>query len=203
MEEKNFTDFHKKLESTKKRLPLYGQIELTYRCGYKCIHCYCKKAPKTELGFVFWKGILDQLQKEQCLELTFTGGDPVLHKNFTKIYSYAWEKVTEIPNIMKGESKASRIVMKELGIPYKDNKAIDSYAVVEKREDDLHITKLDLQPGLIPDVTGMGLRDALPLLENQGLKVRIKGYGEIIKQSKNPGEEIVPGQIIELTLKLS
>jgi len=92
MKEKSYADFSRKLEGVKERWPLYGQIELTYRCGYKCIHCYCKNEPKTELGFDFWKSVINQLRKERCLELTLTGGDPVLHKDFTRIYSYAWEK---------------------------------------------------------------------------------------------------------------
>ena len=57
--------------------------------------------------------------------------------------------------------------------------------------------------GMVPDVTGMGLVDALPLLENKGLKVNIKGYGRIISQSLKPGEKIVRGQTIELVMNLS
>ncbi len=123
-----------------------------------------------------------------------------LHPNLN---SYYWEPVPEIPTVMAGESEASRIVLKGLGITYKDNKDIDSYASVEKVDDNLCLKKLDLQPGVVPDVTGMGLSDALPLLENEGLKVIVVGYGRIIKQSKNPGEQIVSGQIIELILELS
>lgn len=92
MKEKNFSDFSEKFSSIKQRRPLYGQIELTYKCGYNCVHCYCKNEPKTELNFSFWKGIFNQLKKEGSLELTLTGGDPVLHKDFMKIYDYAKKK---------------------------------------------------------------------------------------------------------------
>lgn len=88
MKEKNYEDFAKKLEGTQKRLPLYGQIELTFKCVFNCLHCYCTKEPETELGFIFWKGILDQLKQQGCIDITFTGGDPVLHKDFLKIYDY-------------------------------------------------------------------------------------------------------------------
>lgn len=52
----------------------------------------------------------------------------------------------------------------------------------------------------IPDVRGMGLRDAIYVLENAGLTVKSKGMGKVIRQSLKPGQE-VKGQMIELTLR--
>lgn len=76
------------------RRPLSGQIELTYRCNLKCIHCYCKGSEDRdkELSFREWKVILNQIHKEGCLWLTFTGGEPLLREDFLKIYSYAHKK---------------------------------------------------------------------------------------------------------------
>jgi cell division protein FtsI (penicillin-binding protein 3) len=54
--------------------------------------------------------------------------------------------------------------------------------------------------GLVPDVTGMGLRDALYLLERQGLQVRVQGSGSVRAQSLTPGARIVKGQPIFLQL---
>lgn len=53
----------------------------------------------------------------------------------------------------------------------------------------------------IPNVLGMGLRDAMYLLESQGLQVKPVGRGKVIKQSMSPGSEIVKGGqiIIELS----
>jgi len=39
----------------------------------------------------------------------------------------------------------------------------------------------------VPDVRGMGLRDAMYVLENMGMKVNVKGAGKVKKQSINPG----------------
>jgi len=47
----------------------------------------------------------------------------------------------------------------------------------------------------------MGLKDALYLLEESGLKVRIQGYGSVIRQSLLPGSPAVPGGVIEIELK--
>ena len=43
---------------------------------------------------------------------------------------------------------------------------------------------------LVPNVVGMGLRDAIFLLENRGLKVRLSGYGKVVRQSVPPGTAI-------------
>ena len=54
---------------------------------------------------------------------------------------------------------------------------------------------------LVPDATGMGLRDALFILENAGLKVKINGKGRVIRQSLMPGTRIIRGDVIELELR--
>ena len=40
---------------------------------------------------------------------------------------------------------------------------------------------------VMPNVKGMGLKDALYLLENMGLKVAVKGKGKVANQSIAPG----------------
>lgn len=55
-------------------------------------------------------------------------------------------------------------------------------------------------PSGIPNVVGMGLKDALFLLETTGLKVSIKGSGRIQSQSLPPGSKVVKGQNIHLQL---
>ncbi len=55
--------------------------------------------------------------------------------------------------------------------------------------------------GIMPDVKGLSVRDAVYLLENQGLKVLMKGRGMIRGQSIAPGTKIKKGQ--EITLLLS
>jgi len=54
--------------------------------------------------------------------------------------------------------------------------------------------------GLVPDVTGMALKDAIYLLEKQGLRVQITGSGAILTQSITPGTQAVKGQTILLQL---
>lgn len=58
------------------------------------------------------------------------------------------------------------------------------------------------EAGVVPDVRGMGLRDALYLLENSGLKVNAAGTGSVTSQSLQPGASIQKGQMISITLRL-
>lgn len=52
----------------------------------------------------------------------------------------------------------------------------------------------------VPDVRGMGLRDALYLLENAGLQVKTLGAGTVRRQSIAPGADIAGTQTITLEL---
>lgn len=44
--------------------------------------------------------------------------------------------------------------------------------------------------GLVPDVRGMGLRDALDCLENKGLRVTVSGRGKVSAQTPAPGTAV-------------
>jgi len=53
----------------------------------------------------------------------------------------------------------------------------------------------------VPNVLGMGLRDALYILENRGLRVKVQGNGMVKRQSLQPGSKAFQGStiVIELT----
>jgi cell division protein FtsI (penicillin-binding protein 3) len=53
---------------------------------------------------------------------------------------------------------------------------------------------------LVPNVMGMDAMDAIYLLENKGLQVKIFGRGEVKFQSKQPGSKITKGDAIMLEL---
>lgn len=53
----------------------------------------------------------------------------------------------------------------------------------------------------VPNVKGMGLRDALFVLENSGLKVGVSGSGMVQKQSLQPGGNVAKGSYIQIELR--
>ncbi|MFN8276391.1 MAG: penicillin-binding protein [Chitinophagales bacterium] len=58
----------------------------------------------------------------------------------------------------------------------------------------------DIREGIVPDVNGMGLKDALYLLESRGLKVEFTGSGNVRWQSIAAGEKVNKGQRIKIML---
>jgi cell division protein FtsI (penicillin-binding protein 3) len=52
----------------------------------------------------------------------------------------------------------------------------------------------------VPNVVGMGLRDAIYLLESEGLMVKPVGFGTVLHQSMKPGQPILKGQQIVIEL---
>ena len=53
---------------------------------------------------------------------------------------------------------------------------------------------------IVPNVRGMGARDAVYLMEKKGIKVRINGRGRVIEQSLAPGDKVKKG--MECSLRL-
>jgi cell division protein FtsI (penicillin-binding protein 3) len=72
-------------------------------------------------------------------------------------------------------------------------------AAVEKNYED-YFAKVNDGSGIMPDVRGMYVMDALPLLENLGLDVKVKGVGKVKKQSITAGQKIERNQKIVLEL---
>ncbi len=54
--------------------------------------------------------------------------------------------------------------------------------------------------GIVPDLNGMSLRDAVYLLEHAGMQVDVVGRGTIRSQSIPPGSTIIKGQTIRIQL---
>jgi radical SAM protein with 4Fe4S-binding SPASM domain len=92
--EKKSLDLHP-LFTKKRPLLEYLDIELTERCDNNCIHCYINlphqdpDAIQRELTTDKWKDILKQAADIGVLVVRFTGGEPLLRKDFTDLYSYA------------------------------------------------------------------------------------------------------------------
>jgi radical SAM protein with 4Fe4S-binding SPASM domain len=102
--------FYSRLHHQKKHCPLAGQIELTYRCGLNCIHCYCTglEGGDKELSTTQWKKVLDELQKQGCVYLGLSGGDPLIRKDFLELYSYAKRKCFIITIFTNGQALSRR-----------------------------------------------------------------------------------------------
>lgn len=82
-----------------KRIPLNATFQLTYRCNFKCLHCYLTPSRKEKLDEISLNDgikIIDTLKEKGCIFITFIGGEVLLSKNFPYLYKYAYEKNLKI-----------------------------------------------------------------------------------------------------------
>ena len=93
------------------------------------------------------------------------------------------ENSVTIPDIKKGNTREANYVLGKLGI--------------NKRMPKENAPSEDITP----NVVGMGARDAVYMLENRGLRVKVHGRGKVKKQSYPAGKQIVEGSECVLILE--
>ena len=118
----------------------------------------------------------------------------------TRFFDTPQEPAHSPPKVKKGYADDTEYLLADLGVMHKyggKEKWIESFS----DEDTLRLKKLELIENLVPNVIGMGLKDAIFLLENSGLKVTVQGRGRVVSQSLRPGVRIVPGSNINIELR--
>ncbi|MCQ2229031.1 MAG: transpeptidase family protein [Bacteroidales bacterium] len=70
------------------------------------------------------------------------------------------------------------------------------------QENNVKISPRAMIDGVMPDVRGMGATDAVNLLESNGLKVQLSGYGRVSTQSIPQGTKFVKGSTVFIELKI-
>ncbi|MBI5498911.1 MAG: radical SAM protein [Deltaproteobacteria bacterium] len=66
-------------------VPLAAIVQLTRRCNLGCRHCFQVERTGSELGTDEWKLVLRRLADAGVLFLTFTGGEPLLRRDFVEL----------------------------------------------------------------------------------------------------------------------
>lgn len=113
-----------------------------------------------------------------------------------------------VPDVKRGNVLAADYVLRHLGIttdtPWSGSytKGGPVWGVAHKEHNRVKLSSQKL-PALakVPDVKGMGARDAVYLLESRGIKVRIQGRGKVVEQSLAPGSSCRKNAICEIRLK--
>lgn len=108
-----------------------------------------------------------------------------------------------LPMAKAGDRDALEYVLDRLDIDV-DTDSTDTRWIVAKRVDEEEVVKLKdivIREGLVPNVVGMGAKDAVYLLESAGLRVALNGLGRVSSQSISPGARVSKGQTVSLTLK--
>lgn len=91
-------------------------------------------------------------------------------------------------------------VFGQMGVRVQDSTTTAKWTFVQRQDNTTTARALNTAKQVMPNVKGMGLKDAIYLLENMDLKVVAKGIGKVNVQSVNAGSPIQNGQLITLEL---
>jgi radical SAM protein with 4Fe4S-binding SPASM domain len=70
-------------------IPLGVQLDLTYRCNERCVHCYLDHHDHGEMSTAEITDLLDQMAAAGVLFLTISGGEILMRRDFFEILEYA------------------------------------------------------------------------------------------------------------------
>ncbi len=134
---------------------------------------------------------------------------PVFKEIATKIYSMYVDRKT--PKMYEGAADSTsyfyagnaagiKSVLRFLDMKYVDSLQQSNWATMYATNYKRVLQTNVVKDNLMPNVRGMGLRDAIRLLEDMGLRVNARGSGKVTLQSIEPGAPFRKGQSIVLSL---
>ncbi|WP_432713266.1 penicillin-binding protein [Pedobacter sp.] len=104
------------------------------------------------------------------------------------------------PQAKAGQSKDVRKVYQAFGIKSLYAAKSDYFNSVDTSNGIVY-QEFNEVKGTMPNLTGMGLKDALYLVGNAGLKAQVTGSGKVFSQSIPPGNKIGKGLPVQIELK--
>ena len=110
--------------------------------------------------------------------------------------------VVSLPKVKQGHVEDANNVLANFNINRIVTHEPWMVASTTKTEVSLEARKIerDLRNGNMPDLRGMGIQDAIYLLESYGLVVEITGSGSVQSQSISKGYKFIKGSLIKLEL---
>jgi cell division protein FtsI (penicillin-binding protein 3) len=118
-------------------------------------------------------------------------------KSHRKALTYERDTVTNFPMnpfVKVGYYKALLSVMSELQLPI----SVNSSDWVKSFSDDkqIRVESVSVPKNVVPDLLGMGAKDAVYLAERLGLNVQVEGRGKVVSQTIKPGTFVQRGSRI-------
>lgn len=106
-----------------------------------------------------------------------------------------------LPTFRPGRGKQGRLLGQVMNLPLRmlDNGSEWFYPSVENNV--LSFASMSVKEGVVPNVQGMGMRDAVLAMEQAGYKVKIRGYGHVSTQSIPAGTAVKRGSLIVIQLQ--
>ncbi|MEM9672219.1 MAG: penicillin-binding protein [Bacteroidota bacterium] len=104
------------------------------------------------------------------------------------------------PVIQAGYREDLQQICSALKIEQLNNDELPEWVRAQPIRQKIHWKEEMVRENQMPNVQGMTLRDALYLLERQGLDVEYKGTGRVTKQSLSPQKSLTKGNTVRLEL---
>ena len=105
-------------KALKLNIPLSVQLDLTYRCNERCIHCYLDHDDHGEMTTAEIKDLLDQMADAGVFYLTISGGEILMRRDFFEILEHARLRTfcvkLKTNGVLIREKEAKRL--RELGV---------------------------------------------------------------------------------------
>jgi radical SAM protein with 4Fe4S-binding SPASM domain len=143
-------------------IPLSVQLDLTYRCNERCVHCYLDHDDHGEMTTGEIKHLLDEMAEAGVFILTMSGGEILVRKDFFEILEYARRLVfcvkLKTNAVLIREREAARI--RDLGI---ESIQVSIYSHRPEVHDAITLVPGSLKRSL----------NAIRFLKSQGLRVII------------------------------
>jgi len=111
----------------------------------------------------------------------------------------AWKK-DSTQYYYAGATADMKQVIQAFGLPFRDSAGKSEWSRLYAGNDQAVLNKQPLSRSTMPDVKGMGLKDALYLLENMNIKVTPSGRGKVKVQSIPPGALVKRNETVTIQL---
>ncbi|MDH5608489.1 MAG: transpeptidase family protein [Cyclobacteriaceae bacterium] len=134
-----------------------------------------------------FKEIADKIY---ATEMDLHNATLVKNRDFTGIF----------PVVRSGNRDDLTLICNELGISNHSDESAAPWVKTDIVNNSIFWKSNAISHQIVPDVRGMTLRDALYVLENNGLEVEVYGHGRVVGQSLNPGSKISSIKKIRISL---
>lgn len=161
----------------------YPSEEPKYSCIVAIRHAYYVASGGGQAGVVFSKI-----------------AQRIYSKNVTTDLNRAKDSTaTFIPEVKVGNVISAQYVLNELGVKAQGGEGYE-WGKASMAGSAVGFEPVKMSTDLVPNVIGMGARDAVYALETRGIHVRMRGKGKVKEQSVAAGSKIVKGQTVTLEL---
>ena len=171
-------------------VPLNVQLDLTYRCNERCVHCYLDHEDHGELSTEEIKHLLEEMAEAGVFILTLSGGEIFLRKDFFELLEHARRLMFCV------KLKTNAVLIRERDAARLRDLAVESIQVsIYSHRPEIH-DAITLIPGSLKRSL-----TAIRFLKAQGLKIVIANVLMIQNMEDYPGVRALASELgVECTI---